>query len=183
MHTKRPATLPAVGFLMLILAACATPAGDDGTDASSASASMAEMSHDMSGMASGSAEPSASASDDDAAGDVVTIDNYVDDPAAYEGTEITMIQNVASVLIADQAFLFTGVASEGELLVVVADGAAVDAAIEQNRVVEVTGTVVPFTDEALAEAGATVTTADPALADYAGEGVLVADSVASPLGE
>lgn len=94
-----------------------------------------------------------------------------------------MIQNVASVLLPDQAFLFTGVAAEDELLVVVADDATVDTAIEQNRVVEVTGTVVPFTDDALAEAGAAVTAADPALADYAGEGVLVADTVVSPLGE
>jgi hypothetical protein len=183
MHTNRRAPVLTLGLLILILAACATPAGDDGTDASSAPASVVEMSHDTSGMASGSAEASASAPDDGAGGEVVTIDNYVDDPAAFEGTEITMIQNVASVLIADQAFLFTGVASEGELLVVVADGATVEAAIEQNRVVEVTGTVVPFTDEALAEAGATVTTADQAFADYTGEGVLVADSVSGPLGE
>ncbi len=171
--------------LALVAAACAAPGSGGSVADPDADPSMAG-SHDMSAsMAPSSAEASSSpaASNSEAAGGGrVSIDDVLTDPAAFEGQEITLSENVDQVLVEDVAFLFSGTEVEGQILVVLTPDATIEKDVQANRVVNVTGSLVPFTAEDLEAAGAGLSLDDDALAEFDGDVVLVGTVVTDPLG-
>ena len=70
-------------------------------------------------------------------------------------------------------FLFSGTEVEGQLLVVLTPDATIEKTVQANRVVNVTGSLVPFTAEDLEAAGAGLSLDDDALAEFEGDIVLV----------
>jgi hypothetical protein len=152
--------------LVLVLAACAAP-GSGGGDHSS-------------DMASTSAAASASTAPSGAAGRVDIGDLYAD-PAAFAGQEVTILGRVDGLVGDGGAFLTSPSGEDEGLLVVPADDATVEKEAAQNRVLWITGIVVPFDSEALAAAGTSVGADDPALAEYAGDYAIVATELGDPL--
>ena len=167
------------------MAACAAPgSGGNATDAET-DPSMATESHDMSTTVPSADDASASpASSGGEASDGarVAIDDVLADPAAFEGQEITLSENIDQVLLEDVAFVFSGTEVEGQVLVVLTPDAAIEKEVQTSRVVNVTGTLVPFTAEDLEAAGAGLSLDDEALAEFEGDLVLVGTQVADPLG-
>jgi hypothetical protein len=149
--------------LALVAAACAAPGSSGSVADPDADPSMAG-SHDMSAStAPSSAEASSS-------------------PAAFEGQEITLSENVDQVFVEDVAFVFSGTEVEGQILVVLTPDATIEKDVQANRVVNVTGSLVPFTAEDLEAAGAGLSLDDDALAEFDGDVVLVGTVVTDPLG-
>lgn len=156
--------------LVLVLAACAAP-GTGGGDTNGGTGSLEPM-----------ASGSPAASDDGAAGiGRVDIGDVFADPSSFAGQELTVLGRVDAVLINGTAFLTSPSAEPDGLLVILADDATVEKDVAEKRVLWITGTVVPFTSEDLASAGASVSTDDASLADYTGEYVLVATQIGDPL--
>lgn len=154
--------------LVLVLAACAAPgSGGGGGD-------------DTSDMASTSAAASASTAPSEPAGRIDIGDLYAD-PAAFAGQEVTILGRVDGLVGDGGAFLTSPSGEDEGLLVVPADDATVEKEAAQNRVLWITGIVVPFDTEALAAAGTSVGADDPALAEYTGEYAIVATQLGDPL--
>ncbi len=82
----------------------------------------------------------------------------------------------------DVAFLFSGIEVEGQILVVLTPGATIEKDVQADRVLSVTGSLVPFTAEDLEAAGAGLSLDDDALAEFEGDVALVATEVTDPLG-
>ena len=131
----------------------------------------------------GSVSASAAPSPSDEVASRVSIDDVLVDPAAFQDADVTIMENVDEVYVVDRAFRFSGTEVQGDLLVVVAPDATIDKEIQPDRVVTVTGRIVPFTDEAMQAAGIDLTADDEAFAGYAGNAVLVAARVADPLSQ
>ena len=172
--------------LTLVTAACAAPGSSGSVADPETDPSMATGSHDMSAStapSAGDASPSPAASNGEASGGGrVAIDDVLTDPASFEGQEITLSENVDQVFVEDVAFLFSGTEVEGQILVVLTTDAAIEKDVQANRVVNVTGSLVPFTAEDLEGAGAGLSLDDDALAEFEGDIVLVGTEVADPLG-
>jgi hypothetical protein len=152
--------------LVLVLAACAAPGTGGGDDSSD--------------MATTSAAASASTASSGATGRVDIGDLYAD-PAAFAGQEVTILGRVDG-LVGDRGAFLTSPSGEDEgLLVVPADDATVEKEAAQNRVLWITGIVVPFDSEALAAAWTSVGVDDPALAEYTGDYAVVATELGDPL--
>lgn len=155
---RRPAGFAAlIPFALLVLTACA-PAG-------------------------GGAEPEIAAPTGAAHPDArrVSIDEVLADPAAHVDEDITILENIDEEYVEDSAFVFSGTEVQGQLLVVLADGATVEKAVEPDRIVAVTGRIIPFTSERMEAAGLGMSIDDEALARYGGNAILVAARVADPL--
>jgi hypothetical protein len=169
-----------------VAAACAAPGTGGSAADSETEPSMATASHDM----SASTPPSAGAASsipaasggETSSGGRVAIDDVLTDPASFEGQEITLSENVDQVFVEDVAFLFSGTEVEGQILVVLTPDATIEKTVQANRVVNVTGSLVPFTAEDLEAAGAGISLDDDALAEFEGDVVLVGTEVADPLG-
>jgi hypothetical protein len=174
-----------LGTLALVAAACAAP-GSSGSVADPETDPSMAGSHDMSASmapSAGAASSSPAASDGEATGGGrVSIDDVLTDPAAFEGQEITLSENVDQVFVEDVAFLFRGTEVEGQILVVLTPDASIEKDVQANRVVNVTGSLVPFTAEDLEAAGAGLSLDDDALAEFEGDVVLVGTEVTDPLG-
>lgn len=173
-------------MIALVLAACAAPGGGEATVSEAPSTAAGSQDMAPSGAPSGGDASASPAASDDAeasdASDRVAIDDVLTDPAALEGQPITLSENVEEVFVEDLAFLFSGTEVEGQVLVVVTPDATIGKEIQADRVVTVTGTLVPFTAEDLEGAGAGVGFDDEGLAAFEGDVVLVATEVADPLG-
>ncbi|MGH2380752.1 MAG: hypothetical protein ACRDG7_05975 [Candidatus Limnocylindria bacterium] len=177
--------LPMVAFA---LAACAAPnSGGGAGDNESQQQTMPAASHDMaaSSMPSASGAPASAPPSDDVtsseASARVAIDDVLTDPAAFADEEITISENIDAVFVDDLAFLFGGTEVDGQLLVVVTPDAPIDKEIEEDRVVTVTGSLVPFTAEDLEAAGAGISIDDEMLAGFEGDLVLIATAISDPL--
>lgn len=172
--------------LALVAAACAAPGSSGGVADPATEPSMATASHDMSASttpSAGDASSSPAASGGEAStGGRVAIDDVLTDPASFEGREITLSENVDQVFVEDVAFLFSGTEVEGQILVVLSPDATIEKTVQANRVVNVTGSLVPFTAEDLEAAGGGLSLDDDALAEFEGDIVLVGTEVADPLG-
>lgn len=156
----------------LLLAACARGTGAGGSDASMAP----PMS--SSGGSSASASAAASVGESPAAGRI-DIGALVGDAASYEGQDVTILGRVDSVLADGQAFTTSANGDDDNILVIVGDNATIEKDITEKAVVFITGTVVPFTGDDLAAAGAAIG-ADQ-LSDYQGDYAIVATDIADPL--
>ena len=174
--------LGVLSILALALAACASQGTGGG--ATDEATGMAAGSHAMSSAAApnasgASTSPSAEASTEER----VWIDDVLADPAAFEDQQITISENVDAVIADDAAFIFSGTEVEGQLLVVLTPETTVNEKPEVNRVITVTGTLVPFTAEELEAAGAPISIDDEALSEFSGNAVLIATEVNDPLGQ
>ncbi|MDQ4035166.1 MAG: hypothetical protein M3153_04475 [Chloroflexota bacterium] len=174
-----------VAALALTTAACAAP-GSSGSVADPATDPGMAPGHDMAGSmapSAGEATSSPAASSGEASDDGrVSIDDVLTDPAAFEGHEVTLSENVDQVFVEDVAFLFSGIEVEGQILVVLTPGATIEKGVQADRVLSVTGSLVPFTAEDLEAAGAGLSLDDDALAEFEGDVALVATEVTDPLG-
>jgi hypothetical protein len=177
-----------VPVVALVLAACAgqgTGSGATEDDAAMPSGSHAMASSTGPAASEAATTPAASADESAAAAgdDRVAIDDVLADPAAFEDQEITISENVDEVFLDGAAFLFSGTEVEGQLLVVATPETTVNEQPEANRVITVTGTLVPFTAEDLEAAGAAIAIDDAALGDFSGNAALVAAETNNPLGQ
>jgi hypothetical protein len=158
--------------IALLLAACARGTGAGATDTST----------EPSG--SSANQPSTSASAAPSASEAVTtgridIGALVGEAASYQGQEVTVLGRVDSVLADGKAFTTSPNGDDNNILVIVGDNATVEKDIAEKAVVFITGTVVPFTGDDLAAAGAAIGVDQ--LADYQGDYVIVASDISDPL--
>lgn len=165
-HSRRPFGLAAIA--LLALTACA-PAGTGVGDAPAPSTGPASP------IGSGAANP------DDEVAARESIDDVLADPEAYVDADITIMENIDEEFVEDRAFLFSGTEVQGQLLVVLEDGATIEKTVQPDRVVAVTGRIIPFTTERMEAAGLDLTVDDEAVSRYGGNAVLVATHVADPL--
>ncbi|MCV0403572.1 MAG: hypothetical protein K5924_07645 [Chloroflexi bacterium] len=165
-HSRRPYGLAAIA--LLALAACA-PAGTGAGDPLDPSAPP------VSPIGSGAADH------EDEVAPRVSIDDVLAEPEAHVDADITIMENIDEEYVEDRAFLFSGTEVQGQLLVVLADGATIEKTIQPDRVVAVTGRIIPFTTERMEAAGLDLTVDDEAVSRYGGNAVLVATHVADPL--
>lgn len=161
-------TLGILPVAALVLAACAAPGSGTGDSSTDPAASPAAPGASSSAAASG------------VPGRVDIGDLYAD-PGAFAGEELTVLGRVDAIAVDGGAFLTSPSGEEDGLLVVLAEDATVDKEIAERAVLWITGSVVPFTAEDLAAAGATVAADDAGLAGHAGGYVLVASEIGDPL--
>lgn len=163
---RRPFALAA--FAMLTLAACAPAGGGAGDPADPSTVPASPL-------------PTEGGNTADDVAERVSIDDVLADPAAFVDADLTVMENIDEVYVEDRAFLFSGTEVQGQLLVVLEDGAPIEKAVQPDRVVAVTGRIIPFTTERMEAAGLDLTVDDEVLARYGGNAVLVATRVADPL--